>query len=118
MVISWLMTLLFLGAVTAVFFFVLSLKSQILLSIASEQHNREKEIETIILVYAALITVILFNKLIMGAVFHKLCHFEHHSTTTALEFHFALKYSVGMFFTTALMTLAVEDIRFHNFYAH
>lgn len=23
-----------------------------------------------------------------------------------------------MFFTTALMTLAVEDIRFHNFYEH
>lgn len=23
-----------------------------------------------------------------------------------------------MFFTTALMTLAVEDLRFHNFYSH
>jgi hypothetical protein len=25
---------------------------------------------------------------------------------------------VGLFFTTALMTLAVEDIKFKNFYSH
>jgi hypothetical protein len=29
-----------------------------------------------------------------------------------------MKYSVGLFFTTALMTLAVEDIKFGNFYTH
>jgi len=29
-----------------------------------------------------------------------------------------MKYSVGLFFTTALMTLAVEDIKFGNFNSH
>lgn len=43
----------------------------------------------------------------MGWILHKICDFERHSTSDEQEFHFALKYSVGMFFTTALMTLAV-----------
>lgn len=29
-----------------------------------------------------------------------------------------MKYSLGMFFTTALMTLAVQAITFKNFYSH
>ena len=70
------------------------------------------------MVYLGLISVIFFNKFVMGAVLHKITAFERHPTTARLEFHFALKYSVGMFFTTALMTLAVEDLRFHNFYKH
>lgn len=51
-------------------------------------------------------------------VLHKICDFELHATTAALEFHFAVKYAAGMFFTTALMTLAVEDLKFGNFYSH
>jgi hypothetical protein len=70
------------------------------------------------MVYLALIGVIFFNKFVMGAILHRICDFERHPTTAQEEFHFALKYSVGMFFTTALMTLAVEDLRFHNFYEH
>ena len=60
----------------------------------------------------------MFNKFVMGFVLTKICKFELHPTTDQLEFHFAVKYSVGMFFTTALMTLFVEDFRFHNFYEH
>jgi len=29
-----------------------------------------------------------------------------------------LKHVLGLFFTTAVMTLLVEDIRFHNIYQH
>lgn len=35
-----------------------------------------------------------------------------------MEFSFALKQILGLFFTTALMTLLVEDLRFNNIYTH
>lgn len=54
----------------------------------------------------------------MGAVLHYFTHLEKHKTTSNEEFSFALKYTIGLFFTTALMTLAVEAVTFHNFYAH
>ena len=34
------------------------------------------------------------------------------------QFSFALKYCLGLFFTTALMTLAVEAITMKNYYQH
>jgi len=43
----------------------------------------------------------------MGWVLHHFTHLEKHLTTSDEEFSFALKYSLGLFFTTALMTLAV-----------
>ena len=33
-------------------------------------------------------------------------------TTSQLEFSYAFKYTLGMFFTTAVMTLAVEALEF------
>ena len=35
-----------------------------------------------------------------------------------MQLHFAIKYSLSMFFTTALMTLAVEAIEFQNYFKH
>jgi hypothetical protein len=54
----------------------------------------------------------------MGDVLHYFTHHEIHFSTADEEFSFALKYTLGMFFTTALMTLAVEAITFHNVYQH
>ncbi len=54
----------------------------------------------------------------MGWVLHHFTHFEKHDNTFDEEFSFSLKYMLGLFFTTALMTLAVEAITFDNFYAH
>lgn len=51
--------------------------------------------------------VVLFDKLILSTLFHKFTDLEKHSTTADLQFSFALKYAIGLFFTTALMTLAV-----------
>lgn len=54
----------------------------------------------------------------MGIVLHHFTHLERHATSDRAEFSFAFKYSLGMFFTTALMTLFVEAITYRNFYAH
>ena len=40
------------------------------------------------------------------------------STTSILQFSFALKYALGLFFTTAIMTLAVEAIKEQNYFSH
>lgn len=68
--------------------------------------------------FVALFGVILFNKFIMGKVLHIFVHLERHAYTDKEGFSFAMKYSLGMFFTTALMTLAVEAVKFNNFYTH
>lgn len=39
-------------------------------------------------------------------------------TTAKLQFSFALKLALGLFFTTALMTLATEAIKMQNYYTH
>lgn len=116
MIVGWLMTSLFLLTITILFFFLLSEKSTLIEHSFEAKSDTAYYYEGTILVYVALVFVILFNKFIMGAILHRICDFERHPTTDLEEFHFAIKYSVGMFFTTALMTLAVEDMRFHNFY--
>lgn len=51
----------------------------------------------------------------MKAILHKICDFEKPETTSQLEFSYAFKYTLGMFFTTAVMTLAVEALKFKNY---
>jgi len=43
----------------------------------------------------------------MSLVLHKFVHMEEHAYTDREGFSFAMKYSLGMFFTTAVMTLLV-----------
>lgn len=62
--------------------------------------------------------IVIFNKTVLSILFHKFTDLERHSTTSYFEFSFGLKLSFGFFFTTALMTLAVEAIRFKNYYNH
>lgn len=54
----------------------------------------------------------------MGNVLHHFTHIEKHATSDREQFSFAFKYALGMFFTTALMTLFVEAITYNNFYQH
>jgi len=77
--------------------------------IEGESGNNER-VKAIFIVYLSLFSVILFNKFVMGHVLHMIVHHEKHDNKTTAEFSFAIKYSFGMFFTTALMTLAVEAI--------
>lgn len=62
--------------------------------------------------------VVLFNKLVLSFLFHIFTELEVPSTVSTLQFSFALKYSLGLFFTTAIMSLAVEAIKFENYYSH
>jgi hypothetical protein len=68
--------------------------------------------------YFMVVMVSVFNKFIMSTIFHNICDIEKHESHSNLQFSFALKYMLGMFFTTALMTLAVEAIIFHNYDHH
>ena len=54
----------------------------------------------------------------MGYIMHEISHHELHKRAMDLEFSFTIKYAFSMFFTTALMTLAVEAIEFGNYYKH
>lgn len=62
--------------------------------------------------------VVLFDKIVLATLFHKFTEWELPSTSATLQFSFALKLALGLFFTTALMTLATEAIKFQNYYGH
>lgn len=68
-----------------------------------------------LLSYSLVVLISIFNKFIMSTIFHHICNHEKHECYSDLQFSFALKYMLGMFFTTALMTLMVEAIIFHNY---
>lgn len=70
------------------------------------------------MVYIMLFIVVLFNKLGMSTLFHYFTDLESHKTSSSFEFSFGLKYCLGLFFTTAIMTLLVEAITFNNYYIH
>jgi hypothetical protein len=64
-----------------------------------------------------MIAVTFFNKFIFSFILHHFTDIEMHRTGGEYEFSFGLKYTLGLFFTTALMTLFVEDFSFHNIYS-
>lgn len=58
----------------------------------------------------------IFNKFVLAPILHFITDkCEKHYEFSSLEFSFALKYAFSMFFTTALLTLIVEAMVFHNF---
>lgn len=61
--------------------------------------------------------IIFFNKFILATVLHKFTDLEMHPTGSDYEYSFALKYTLGLFFTTAIMTYLVEGARFNNVYS-
>jgi hypothetical protein len=63
-----------------------------------------------------MLSIIFFNKFCLSFILHLFTDFEKHRTGSEYEFSFGLKYTLGLFFTTALMTLLVEDIALHNIY--
>lgn len=62
--------------------------------------------------------IVFFNKFVMGNVLHIFTHLEKHDNKANEDFSFAFKYALGMFFTTALMTIMVEALKFNNYYQH
>jgi hypothetical protein len=52
----------------------------------------------------------------MTKVIHHLVDFEMNLTSIGYQYSYMLKYSIGLFFTTSLMTLVVEAISHDNVY--
>lgn len=74
--------------------------------------------EAFAIVLGMIFLVVLFNKFVLAHLFHKFTEMEKHSSTYKFQFYFCLKYCLGLFFTTALMTLIIEDFLFSNFFKH
>jgi hypothetical protein len=62
--------------------------------------------------------VVLFNKIVIATLFHKFTDWERHANTYKFQFFFCLKYCLGLFFTTALMTVIVEVFLMGNIYQY
>lgn len=89
MIIGWIITTVFLGVITTLFFFLLSEKSILIEESFKNESHTESTVTShsssysaaVAMVYMALIGVIFFNKFVMGAILHKICEFERHPTT-------------------------------------
>ena len=121
---GWFWTLVILTIVTIIFFFVLRQKGQYMKD-AYKNYSKNDSIEysaaltgAIVVVYVMLFLVILFNKIVLVESLHKFVHMEKHTTTAGYQLSFATKYCIALFFTTALMTLAVEAIALNNFHTY
>jgi hypothetical protein len=133
LIIGWTLTALFIAAVTAVFYGILTAKGHAVESALKkiEESHRvtnpdEIEADTInahaleqqalVATFLTMLLIIIFNKFCFSFVLHIFTDIEKHRTGSGYEFSFGLKYTLGLFFTTALMTLLVEDIAFQNIY--
>lgn len=66
--------------------------------------------------WVILVLIVVFNKFVMGRVLHFFTHMEKHDNKADEDFSFAAKYALGMLFTTALMTIAIEAVKYKNYY--
>jgi hypothetical protein len=121
LVAGWIVSLLVLVVVTVAVFYIIRKKSQLI----DASHTEEDDTVAVkylatgeMLSYIMVVLISVFNKFIMSTIFHHICNHEKHESYSDLQFSFALKYMLGMFFTTALMTLMVEAIIFHNYSDH
>ena len=116
------MSLVVLALLTIILFYIIRGKSH-LIEEAVENYNEDPDLyremysRGIFLGYLAIILITLFNKFVLSYLYHHISYYEKHISQTSLEFSFSLKYMLGMFFTTAFLTLAVEALVFNN-YAH
>lgn len=120
---GWVFTLLFIAILTVAFYFLLQFKSVTIEHALELKHDGASEAlikalttKVYALVYGSIFTIIFFNKFIIAFILHEIVHFEKHPTKDKEEYSFALKYTLCLFFTTALMTLLVEDVTLHNIY--
>lgn len=68
------------------------------------------------IIISYLIAIVLFNKFILSWIIHHLCDFEQHGKGSNYQTSFMVKYSIGLFFTTALLTIIVEGAIHTNVY--
>lgn len=83
-----------------------------------ESHDISLSNKSLLLVFGMIFFVVLLNKIVVSNLFHKFTDKERHANTFNFQFSFCLKYCLGLFFTTALMTLIVEAFLLKNYYKH
>ena len=123
--VGWGLSILFLTLTLIVFYFINMFKANLIVSAefdvvsnATTAATQTKAIMARVVAWATFIGIILYNKFVMGTVLHHLTDLEHHDDKSDYAFSFAFKYSLGMFFTTCLMTVTVEALVHHNYYSH
>lgn len=111
---GWGLSLLFLVVITAVFYLLQLVKTNNLVeAIEEEEENpnsseaKTRHVVATIIAWATLLGIVFFNKFVMGNVLHYFTHLEKHDNKAHEDFSFAFKYALGMFFTTAFMTILV-----------
>lgn len=60
--------------------------------------------------------IILFNKFVLGKVFHIIVDYEKISTKTKFNISFAKKLATALFLNSAMITYIVEIVGFNNYY--
>lgn len=118
---GWGLSALVLIILTVVFAVVSTSKSKIVERLMNKfRHNNDAGAgsRAFFLVMALIFFVVLFNKIVISNLFHKFTDMERHRSTHKFQFSFCLKYCLGLFFTTALMTLIVEAFILGNYYKH
>jgi hypothetical protein len=116
---GWLVTIIFMAAVTVAFYFLIDFKGKLI----EEAHAhytedpiyQEEYTKGIALGYIIVILINLINKFAFSPLFHVITHHEKHLSVSSSNLSYALKYTLCMFFTTALMTLLVEAIVHTNY---
>lgn len=123
--IGWGLSILFLLAITGVFYVIQLIKSSNLDSAIEEEEENPNSAAAVthytiatVIAWVTLLGIVFFNKFVMGNVLHVFTHLEKHDNKANEDFSFAFKYALGMFFTTALMTIMVEALKFKNYYTH
>ena len=97
---SWVFFVLMLAVITVAIYFLFS---ELVHQVAIAADTTATAI-----IFCYLVGIIIFNKFVLSHIVHLFVDFEQHKTGENYQFSFMLKYALGLFFTTALMTLIVE----------
>jgi hypothetical protein len=107
--VGWLLTGLLLGVVTVIFYFIFHAKSEAVEKMGSGAAT--------LVTILTMVAITLFNKFVISTLLHHITYIEMHHTSREYELSFGLKYTLGLFFTTAVMTLVVEGFGLYNIYS-
>ena len=69
-----------------------------------------------LLTFSISMGIVLFNKFVLGKVFHMIVDAEYYSTKTKFNIAFAMKLTIGLFVNSALLAYFVEILGEKNFY--
>lgn len=96
---------------TVAIYYILHAKTKLIISsLETAEGNPSALNGAIALVYITILLILFFNKFVMAFIFHKLTDMELLESGFKYQKSFGTKYFLGLFFTTAFMTLIVEGI--------